>query len=41
MNLSFFNPTSPFKILEPQNTEIEEFYVVQERRGTDFKTLKL
>ena len=30
-----------FKILEPQNPEIDEVYVAQERRSTDFKALKL
>ena len=34
-------PTSPFTILEPQNPWIDEFYIVQERRVTDFKALKL
>ena len=34
-------PTSPFTILEPQNPWIDEFYVVQKRRATDFKAPKL
>ena len=33
-------PTDPFTILDPQNQEINEFYIVQERRTTDFKALK-
>ena len=35
------DPTSPFTILEPQNPWINEFYVVQKRRATDFKATKL
>ena len=35
------HPTRPFTILEHQNPWIGEFYVVQERRTTDFKALKL
>ena len=35
------NPTSPPTILEPQNPRIVEFYVVQERRATDFNAPKL
>ena len=35
------NPTSPFTILEPQNPWLDEFYVAQERRATDFKDQKL
>ena len=35
------NPTSPFTILGPKNTWIDEFYVVQKRRATDFKAPKL
>ena len=34
-------PTNPFSILEPQDQEIGEFYVVQERRATDLKAPKL
>ena len=34
-------PTNPFTILEPQDQEIGEFYVVQERHMTDFKAPKL
>ena len=34
-------PTSPFQILEPLYPWIDEFYVVQERRATDFKAPKL
>ena len=34
-------PTSPFTILEPQDQEIGEFYVIQERRATDFEASKL
>ena len=30
------NPTNSFTILESQDQEIGEFYVVQERRATDF-----
>ena len=33
-------PTSPFTVLELQNPWIDEFYVVQERRATDFKVPK-
>ena len=33
--------TSPFTILEPRNSWIDEFYVVQERRETDFEVSKL
>ena len=33
--------TSPFPILKPQNPWIDEFYVVAERRATDFKAPKL
>ena len=29
--------TDPFKILEPRNQEIGEFYDVQEHRPTDFE----
>ena len=35
------HPTNPFTILEPQDQEISEFYVVQERHTTDFKAPKL
>ena len=41
MDILRIHPTSPFTILEPQNPWIDEFYVVQERRTTDFKALKL
>ena len=34
-------PTNPFPILEPQNPLIDEFYVVQNPRTTDFKAPKL
>ena len=34
-------PTSLFPILEPQDQGIAEFYVVQERRATDFEASKL
>ena len=35
-------PMSPFTVLEPQNPWIDQFYVVQERRATDyFKASKL
>ena len=34
------SPTNHFTILEPQDQEIGEFYLVQERRGTDFKAPK-
>ena len=34
-------PTSSFPILEPQNPWIDKFYVVQQRRATDFKAPKL
>ena len=37
----FFLPTNPFTILEPQDQEIGELYVVQERRATDFEAPKL
>ena len=39
--MSFQPPTSPFPMLEPPNPWIGEFYVVQERRETDFKARKL
>ena len=35
------HPTSPFTIFEPQNPWIDEFYLMQERRATYFKALKL
>ena len=38
---AYIYPTSPFTILEPQDQDIVEFYVVQERRATDFKAPKL
>ena len=40
-NLSASCPTNPFTISEPQDQEIVEFYVVQERRATDFVAPKL
>ena len=33
-------PTNPFTFVEAQDQEIGEFYVVQERRATDFKDPK-
>ena len=30
-------PTSPFPISEPPNPWIDDFFVVKERRATDFK----
>ena len=30
-------PDGPYTIIEPQNQEIAEFYVVQERLRTDLK----
>ena len=35
------NPTNPFTFLEPRDQEIDEFYLVQERRATDFEAPKL
>ena len=35
------SPTNPFIILEPRDQEIGEFYVVEERRATDFEAPKL
>ena len=35
------NPTNPFTILEPHDQEIDEFYLVQERRVTNFEAPKL
>ena len=35
------DPPGPFTILEPQDQEIGEFAVVQERRAADFEDLKL
>ena len=35
------SPTGTFTILEPQNQEIGEFYVVHERRVMDFDARKL
>ena len=40
-NVKLHYPTSPFAIKEPQNPWIDEFYVVQERRATDFEAPKL
>ena len=34
-------PKDPFTILEPRDQEIGEFYVVHERRATDFEDPKL
>ena len=34
-------PIGPFKSLVPQDPDIGEFYVVQERRVTDFQAPKL
>ena len=34
-------PTNPFPILEPQDQEISEYYVVQECRASDFEAPKL
>ena len=34
-------PTSPFTILDPQDQEIDEFYVVEESRTADFEVSKL
>ena len=34
-------PTGVFTILEPQDQEISEYFVVQERRGTDFEASKI
>ena len=34
------NPTDPFPISGPLNLWIGKFYVVQERRATDFKSTK-
>ena len=36
-----YYPTNSFTILEPEDQEIGEFYVVQERRATDFEAPKL
>ena len=36
-----FNPTNLFTILGPHDQEIGEYYVVQERRATDFEAPKL
>ena len=30
-------PTNPFTILEPQEQEIGDFYIVQEHRASDFQ----
>ena len=35
------SPTNPFPILEPQDQEISEYYVVLECRATDFEAPKL
>ena len=37
----YHDPTNPFTILEHSDQEIGEFYVVQERRATDFEALKM
>ena len=39
-NRPTFDPTDQFTILEPQNPSNREFYVVWERRSTDYKALK-
>ena len=36
-----FDPTGHFTNLEPQHQEIGKFYVVQERRATDFEVSKV
>ena len=36
-----FHPTGPFTVFEPQDQEVGKFYVVQERRTTDFEASKL
>ena len=36
-----YNPMSPYPIWELRNPWIDEFYVVQERRATEFKAPKL
>ena len=43
MNISSNKPlaASPFTIIEPQNPWIDEFYVVQERCATDFRSSKI
>ena len=38
---SKYLPTNTFTVLEPQDQEIGECYVVQERRVTDFEAPKL
>ena len=40
-NVNLNNLTDPFTILEPRNQAIGKFYVVQERRVTDFKAQRL
>ena len=35
------NQTGPFTILEPDDQEISELYVVQDRHTSDFEALKL
>ena len=39
--LNWANLTSPFLMTESQNQWIEESYLVQERRATDFKALEI
>ena len=34
------NPTSPFTTSGPENRDIGEFYVVQDRRATDLEVVK-
>ena len=34
-------PTNPFTILEPRDQEMDEFYLVEGRRATDFEAPKL
>ena len=40
-SLFFHSPTNTFTISEPQDQEISEFYVVQDRRATDSEAPKL
>ena len=35
------DPTGPVTILQPQDKEIGEFYVIQERRAMDFEAPKV
>ena len=36
-----YRPDRPFHIFKPQYQDIDEIYVVQERRATDFEAQKL